>query len=123
MGLFDWLKKGKADEKTEVPETVGVSKSVNLTPKMVKVPVTNREDDGELFKGGYIWEEENLIQVKQGDRILFEVTPRSKVYDELKPLARKKLQYVVIEERDGDYGKYYRARLRYETTREEVFGK
>lgn len=134
MGLFDRLKKAatepiggqkKEPEKrngvADPDEIVGMTTYVNLTAKNVMVEVTNEGDDGQCFNGGYVWVEDNLIQVKQGEKVLFEVTPRSKAYKELAPLARRKLRYVVIKEQDGDYGKYYRARLKYDATREEAF--
>lgn len=140
MGLLDKFKKAmtepiggheKAPVRKKEParkstvaapdEIVGMLAYVNLTEKNVKVQVTNEGDDGQCFNGGYVWEGENLIQVKQGETVLFEVTPRSKAYKELAPLARKKLRYVVIKEKTSDYGKYYRARLKYDATREEAF--
>lgn len=136
MGLLDKFKKamtepiGGHDKKPEPKkrngvadpdEIVGMLTYVNLTEKNVKVQVANEGDDGQCFNGGYVWEGENLIQVKQGETVLFEVTPRSKAYNELAPLARRKLRYVVIKEKTSEYGKYYRARLKYDATREEAF--
>lgn len=90
--------------------------NVNLTEKNVKVPL---DQDGRIFvKGLYLWEEEGLIKGLNGDKVIFEITKRSKAYNELLPHARKKTKHCEITQRDGAYGKYYYAKLVFEELKE-----
>ena len=125
MGLFDFRKK-KAPDPEPAPayepkptDTVGVTTTANLTEKAVKIEVAD-DDEGTLVKGVYIWEDEGVIRGLKGEEIIFEVTKRSKAYQELEHLARKKAAYIVLKKCHGDYGVYYRLKVKTEATREEV---
>ena len=91
------------------------STTANLTEKAVKVAVAD-DEEGTLIKGVYIWEEENLIRGLVGDKVIFEVNKRSKAFEEIKPWARKKADSIVLQERQSEYGTYYRLRLRRKIT-------
>lgn len=97
--------------KPEDKTTQGYSINVNMTEKMVKVDVPEGEE-GLYISGVYLWEDEGKILGKQGENIVFEVSKRSKAYEEILPFARQK-GAITIYNRTGDYGRYYRVHLRF----------
>lgn len=113
MGILDKLLKREAPQEQEpkykYTEVPGVDLWVNLTEKNVKAKI------GDIafteFKDCYIWEEEKLLKGIQGDKVVFEITSRSKAYKELQPYARQKAEAVRINRETGDYGDYYRAHI------------
>ena len=119
MGLF--RRKSKDPEpvkvETEVEEALEVKfieydeTWVTVTAKNLKT--TAFDGDRAYFSGGYIWEDEKLIKVRVGDEVLFEMTPRSKDFKTLQEIARRKAHDVTIYRREGEYGTYYRARVRF----------
>ena len=117
MGLFGAFKK-KAEpepEPKQEPQTLTWTQYeelwVSLTDKNLKVQKFD-QDGKEYFQGGYIWEDEKSISLKIGDQVIFEMTPRSKSYAELKEWSRKKLHDVKVVAMEGEHGTYFRARLR-----------
>ena len=128
MGLFDKFKKamtepiGEARKPETVPEeprTVGLNVTTNLSEKSVKIDVPDGEE-GTLVKGVYLWEDENEIRGMKGDDVIFVVNKRSKAFGELAKVVRKKSDYIVLKKCTGDYGPYYRLRVKTEVTREEA---
>lgn len=84
---------------------------VNMTPKMINVPVPDT-DSGLEVNSVYLWEEEKSIKGLVGDDVIFEAGSRSKAFKELLEYARCKPN-VTITEKQGDYGTYYWVRLRF----------
>lgn len=142
MGLFDGLKKKAAapvpdpivepaakpdqdseDLKWHWPEkgysgdTIRIVQRVNLTEKNVKVEVPGEE--GLYIKGAYLWEEDGTVRALDGDDVIFEVTKRSKAYKELENYFRHRAANITIYERTGDYGKFYRANLKFDVVRDD----
>ena len=115
MGLFNFLKKKDKPAELDPNMLLNYSTTANLTEKAVKVAVAD-DEEGTLIKGVYIWEEENLIRGLVGDKVIFEVNKRSKAFEEIKPWARKKADSIVLQERQSEYGTYYRLRLRRKIT-------
>ena len=127
MGLLDVFKrksKDKSQEEAMALHWVQYEELwVTLTSNNLKVKKFD-ENGRQYIKGGYVWEEDNLLQAKVGNRIIFEMTPRSKSYPELKEWRHKKLHDILIVSMEGEYGVYYRARLRYKAgERDEMLGK
>ena len=101
-----------------------INETFNLTEKMVKVDVPFRiRVEGVPLEAGkdyytekdiYLWEEDGLIRAMKGQKVIFEVTKRSKAYKEMLKYARRKASRLSIWEEVGDYGKYYRARLHFD---------
>ena len=87
------------------------TQDVNMTTKMVKVDVPEG-DEGLYLKRVYLYEDGGKILGKQGDDVVFEVTKRSKAYNEMLPFVRQRAG-VSIYNRDGDYGRYYNVRLKF----------
>lgn len=118
MGLFDKLlgkkeepAKAPAKAEKELPELE--TTWVNITGKQLKIPVESKANGSAYIKGGYLWEEEKLIKLLDGNNeVIFEVTPRSKTFKELQPLTRTKLWDVTVYQKQGDYGEYFRVRIR-----------
>ena len=121
MGLFKRKEKEPAPEERVIRPTdlVGVGIDANLTENAVKVSVPD-DEEGLLIKNVYLWQEDDTIKGLQGDKVVFEVSKRSKAYKDLEPVARKKTSYITLKKKKGDYGIYYRLRAKVEMTREEA---
>lgn len=94
----------------ESEKTAGWTVSVSLNDKNLKMAVA----DQEYVKNVYLWHEENLIRGLEGDKVIFEVTNRSKAYAELLPYARRKAKGVTITKREGAHGTFYSVSVKFE---------
>lgn len=115
MGLLNLFKKKEEPKELDPNMLLNHSTTANLSEKAVKIDVTD-DEEGTVVEGVYLWEEEGLIRGLVGNKVIFEVTKRSKAYEEIKPWARKKAESIVLQKRQGDYGTYYRLRLRRKIT-------
>lgn len=116
MGIFN---KKKGDEpkieavqepKVETEEKIVF---VNLSDKMVKVEL---DGDHAYLKWCDIKEEDGRLRIVSNGIVIAEVTTRSKAFKELEPYKGKSMDSIAIDAKQGDYGVYYRVRLKYETT-------
>ena len=106
------------------PDT-NIYESFNLTPKMVlvDVPHRDREDVDGLIEGvDYlkvedvdVWEQDGVIRGLHEGEVLFEIPKRSKAYSELLQYVGRRSKRFTIWEESGSYGKYYQARLWFDT--------
>ncbi len=135
MGLFDKFKKAmtepigearKKEEPAEKPawepkptDLLNVTTTANISEKSVKIEVPD-DNDGVTIESVYFWEDEGVIRGLKGDEVIFEVTKRSNAFDDLRKFARKKVKSVILIKCDGDYGTYYRLKVKWEITREEA---
>ena len=108
MGLFDGLKK-KAPEPA-APETKHVIMSVNLSNRAARTDI-DKGEDGTLFRNCHLWKDGNKIRCFEGGKLIFEVTEKSKAFQELDPWTGRDLNYVSMKMREGDYGMYYRVTI------------
>lgn len=95
-------------------DVIGCGLWLTLNEKNVKCKVK----DNQSFDNVYIWEEEKSVRALIGDKILFEVTNRHKAYKELKPFFRMKARFVRFEEKEGEYGKFYKTRVMFDLGRD-----
>jgi len=116
MGIFN---KKKAEEpryeaaqepKIESEEEIV---SVNLTDKMVKAEL---DENNAYLDRGYIKEEDGRLRIVSRGIVIAEVTTRSKAFKELEPYKGRGATSISIDAKQGDYGVYYRVRLKYEST-------
>lgn len=112
MGLFDKLKKESKEEPVEVSRYK--QEWVNVTSASYKDAGAIREDGSAYYSGVRISENDGKIVGSQGKTVIFEVTKRSKAYKEIEPFKGRIAHDVVLYETNGDYGKYYKMRIRFE---------
>lgn len=102
MGLF-------SKKKTEPePEPKRMIYFANIPEKACRTEISD-DENGTYFKGCHLWAEGNKLRAFQGDKVLFEVTNRSKAYGELEHLIGKQLAHISMTKKESDYGVYYRA--------------
>ncbi len=106
MGLF----KKKASPEPREPEIKEVYKDiyVNLTDKMMRVELV---DDHAYIQYGEISQDGSTIQLSSRGILIAMITKKSKVYAELEPYIGNRVEYIAIDEKNGDYGVYYRVKL------------
>lgn len=102
MGLFS---KKKAEP---APEPKRMIYFANIPAKACRTEISD-DENGTYFKGCHLWAEGNKLRAFQGDKVLFEVTNRSKAYGELEHLIGKQLAHISMTKKESDYGVYYRA--------------
>ena len=86
--------------------------TVNLTDKMLRVEMLDEEA---TIKYCDIDKSGDNIRIISGSRILVaEVSKRSKAYSELEGKIGKGIKYIVLKSKQGDYGVYYQARIKFE---------
>ena len=94
----------------KTPETA----TINLTDKMLRVEMLTDET---TIKYGYLDQNgENIRIISGSDILIAEVSKRSKAYAELESKLNKRMQYIVIKAKQGDYGVYYQAKIKFEDT-------
>ena len=103
MGLLDKVRE-KVPKKA--PEMLNRTEWVNISGSAIRVEVPDG-DEGAYYKGGHLWKEGNKLRAFQGDTLLFEITSRSKAFDELDEFVGKELRHIIIRKRRSDYGIYY----------------
>ncbi len=108
MGLFS--RKKKDPEPVKVPDKIKESKYVNITSKAIRTSISD-DPESARFEGGHIWVEGNKLMAFHDKTLLFEITDRSKAFEELKECAGQPLIAIEFEKRDGDYGVYYHVRV------------
>ena len=92
----------------KTPETA----TINLTDKMLRVEMLTDET---TIKYGYLDQNgENIRIISGSDILIAEVSKRSKAYAELESKLNKRMQYIVIKAKQGDYGVYYQAKIIFE---------
>lgn len=87
---------------------------VNLSEKMLRVEL--EEGNGYALYGEIKHDGEDRIRIVSRGIIIAEVTKRSKAFGELEPLIGRTLNDVSLEAKTGEYGVYYRTRLRFRYT-------
>ena len=113
MGLF-----GKKKEQAELVETKKTVKEewkstwVNLTDKMLRVDLA--EDHASAGYTIITAKDDRILLISRGV-IFVEVGKRSKAYKELEPLIDSAAEEMSIETKTGDYGIYYRVRLKFKS--------
>ena len=80
----------------------------NIPAKACRTEISD-DENGTYFKGCHLWAEGNKLRAFQGDKVIFEVTNRSKAYGELEHLIGKQLAHISMTKKESDYGVYYRA--------------
>ena len=117
MGIFDKVKKGaptpEAEPVIEYSEVVD-EVTANLTDKMIRVELEDGEDDG-YIRYAEVKQKGERIQIVSGRIVIAEVSKRGKAYKELEPYVGKTAESMTIRRKTGDYGEYYRVRLRFKT--------
>lgn len=116
MGLFKRAK-AKDPEPQNLPETVGHIYWTNISGTACRTDVAEGEE-GTYFKSCHLWAEGGKLRAFQGEKLLFEVTNKSKAYTELEPLVGKQLKHIVMRKKQGDYGWYYMVSVKIEEPRE-----
>ena len=109
LGLFDSIKnKAGKVAKPEEAETISMQEviRVDISKSAIRTDITG-DEAGPYFKGCHLTEEEHKMRAYQWEKLLFEVTDRSKAFKELHPLAGKRLDRIVIRKKQGEYRLYY----------------
>lgn len=123
MSLFK--KNPESSNAAQTPETAPTinkipdSIIINLTDKMLRVEMVDEESN---IKYGRVEQNGDNIRLISGSRILVaEIGKRSKAYTELESRIGKSMQWIVLKAKQGDYGPYYQAKIRFEDTTEVYF--
>ena len=123
MSLFK--KKTESSNAAQTPATAPIinknpdSIIVNLTDKMIHVEMVGDES---YIKYGRVEKNGDNIRLISGSEILIaEIGKRSKAYTELEGKVGKSMQWIVLKAKQGDYGLYYQAKIRFEDTTEVYF--
>lgn len=96
----------------KIPDSI----TVNLTDKMIHVEMVGEES---YIKYGRVEKNGDNIRLISGSEILIaEIGKRSKAYTELEEKVGKRMQWIVLKAKQGDYGLYYQAKIRFEDTTE-----
>lgn len=116
MGLFKKKEEPKQQKQADV-HTEWNSVWVNLTDKMLRV-----ELEGDKGTAGYTYvkAKDDRIQLVSRGIIFAEIGKRGKAYKELEPYIGTGAEEMEIEAKTGDYGDYYRVRLKFKSTVIEV---
>ena len=112
MGLF-----GKKKEKEKPQEEPTIREEyenvyVNITEKMLRVEL---EEDRGFARYINIKENGDRIQIISDGIIIAEIGKRGKAYKEIEPFVGYGAESVVIEAKTGEYGDYYRLRMKIHT--------
>lgn len=124
MGLFGKKEAKKEVKKDTNKKTVEETKKkvytqwdsvwINLTEKMIRV-----ELEGDKAFAGYTYIKENGDRIRlvgNGGIIYAEIGKRGKAYKELEPHIGLGADEIEIESKTGEYGDYYRVRLKFKST-------
>ena len=118
MGLFDKAKKAMQPEPASTQEP-GIENSteedvvwINLTENMTRV-----ELDGDKAYVDYAEIKENGDKIRIASRgiVIAEIGKRGKAYKEIEPYVGRTAEAMSMTLKTGDYGDYYRARLKFVT--------
>lgn len=117
MSLFKKSENKKAEQSPassanaiEIPET----HIINISDKMIRVELVEEEA---YIKYGEIEQNGDSIRIISGNGILIaEISKRSKAYTELKEKIGQRIQWIVLKTKQGDYGRYYQAKIRFDNT-------
>lgn len=60
--------------------------------------------------------EDKILIVSSGNIIIAEISKRTKCYSEIEPKVGHSCENVTIEAKEGDYGPYYRVKLKFADT-------
>ena len=110
MGLFG---KKKEQEKPQEEPTISTESNtvyVNITEKMLRVEL---EKDHGFARYVQIKEREDRIQIISDGIIIAEIGKRGKAYKELEPYIGFGAEHVAIDAKTGEYGDYYRLKLKF----------
>lgn len=119
MGLFGKKKAAAPLEQPTEPRMPATSRTewettwVSLAEKMLRVELV---DEKARLEPVLIRSDENHIRLICGGVLVAEVGKRGKAYKELEPLIGKVADIMLIEERTGEYGLFYRVGLRFKST-------
>lgn len=95
-------------------ERVAETVMLNLTDKMLRVELV---EDEACIKFGRIEQNGDTIRIISGSDILIaEIGKRGKAYSELEGKIGHNMQWIVIKIKQGDYGPYYQAKIKFEDT-------
>lgn len=116
MGLFKKTPQPEPQREQPKPEihTEVTSVAVNLTDKMMKVEL----EDGKAFLDrAEVKGMDDRIRITSRGIVVAEITKRSKAYAELEPRVGQSSKDMAIEAKEGDYGAYFRVKLKFESTK------
>ena len=120
MGLFR-KKEPKAEPQVEASKvktyTEWSNTWVNLTDKMLRVEL---EEEQAMVGHTMIKDKGDHIQLVYNGIIIADVGKRGKAYAELQPLIDEEADSVEIYAKTGDYGDYYRLKLRFKSIVTEI---
>lgn len=116
MGLFS--KKPEAKPQTPAKPEPTIERPVetiylNVPEKGVRVELVA---DSACMKYATIQQSGDMIQIVCSGILLAEISKKTKAYSEIEPKIGHSCSDVVIEAKTGDYGPYYRVRLRFSDT-------
>ena len=116
MGLFS--KKPEPQPQTAAKSELVIERPIetiylNIPEKGVRVQLV---DNAASFKYTAIRQAEDRILLVSCGILLAEVTKKTKAYSEIEPKVDHSALDAVIEAKNGDYGPYYRIRLRFADT-------
>lgn len=116
MGLFS--KKPEPQPQAPVKTEPVIERPVetiylNIPEKGVRVQLV---EDSAYFKYASVKQAEDRILIVSSGILLAEVSKKTKAYSEIEPKVGHSAIDVTIEAKDGDYGPYYRIRLKFSDT-------
>ena len=114
MGLFKKTPTPEPQKEEPKIQTEVTTVSVNLTDKMIRVEI---EDENVYLDRAYVKSVDDRIRITSRGIIVAEVTKRSKAYKELEPYLGRCATSMAIDVKTGDYGDYFRVKLKFESTR------
>ena len=106
----------KKDEPSKVESTISKEYEtvcVNVTDKMLRVELV---EDHAFVSFADISEDGGRIRITSRGILVAEITKRSKAYSELESRIGDSAESVEIVAKDGDYGTYYRIRMKFPFT-------
>lgn len=112
MGLFGKKKEQQKPQEEPSIREVYENVYVNITEKMLRVEL---EKDRGFARYINIKEKEDRIQIISDGIIIAEIGKRGKAYKEIEPYVGKGAENVAIEAKTGEYGDYFRLRLKIHT--------
>ena len=116
MGLFS--KKPEPQTQTPVKSEPTIERPVetiylNIPEKGVRVELV---EESAYFKYGSIKQADDRILIISSGILLAEVSKKTKAYSEIEPKVGHGCIDITIEAKNGDYGPYYRIRLKFADT-------
>ena len=119
MGLF-----GKKSEPQPQPQEPAKNEptfvrevetiTLNIPEKGVRVELV---EDNACVRYAQIRQVDDKIQiVSQGRILIAEISKKTKAYSEIEPKIGQSCDEVIIDAKNGDYGPYYRVKIKFSTS-------